>query len=94
MNKAVVTAAITGSIHTPSMSPYLPVTPDEIVAEAVRSHAAGAAVAHIHVRDPETGRLSPRVELYQEVATKIKSKCDIILCIFCGTCCFPFHLLI
>jgi uncharacterized protein (DUF849 family) len=50
MNKVIITAAITGSIHTPSMSPYLPVTPEQIVAETVRSHNAGASAAHIHVR--------------------------------------------
>lgn len=84
MNKAIVTAAITGSIHTPSMSPYLPITTDEIVSEAVRAHEAGAAVAHIHVRDPKTGEPRSDVELYREVAAKIKSKCDIVLCITTG----------
>lgn len=84
MDKVIITAAITGSIHTPSMSPYLPVTPDEIVAEAVRAHDAGAAAAHIHVRDPKTGQPSSDVELYREVVTKIKSKCDIVLTITTG----------
>ncbi len=84
MNKVIITAAITGSIHTPSMSPYLPVTPDEIVAEAVRAHDAGAAAAHIHVRDPKTGEPSSNVELYREVVTRIKSKCDIVLTITTG----------
>jgi uncharacterized protein (DUF849 family) len=84
VNKRIVTAAITGSIHTPSMSPYLPITPDEIANEAVRAWEAGATVAHIHVRDPETGRPSPDVNLYREVAEKVKSRCDIILCITTG----------
>ena len=56
MERMIVTAAITGAIHTPSMSPYLPVTPEQIIDECIASHAAGAAVAHIHVRDPLTGR--------------------------------------
>ena len=56
MSKAIVTAAITGSIHTPTMSPHLPITPQQIADEAVRSWEAGAAVAHIHIRDPETGQ--------------------------------------
>jgi len=84
VNKRIVTAAITGAIHTPSMSPYLPITPDQIVDEAVRAWEAGATVAHIHARDPETGRPSPDVNLYREVAEKVKSRCDIILCITTG----------
>jgi hypothetical protein len=67
MSKAIITAAITGGIHTPTMSPYLPVTPKEIADEAVRACEAGAAVAHIHVRDPETGQPSPSMDLYREV---------------------------
>lgn len=66
------------------MSPYLPITPDQIVDETVRAWEAGATVAHIHVRDPETGRPSPDVNLYREVAEKVKSRCDIILCITTG----------
>ena len=55
MRKVIITAAVTGSIHVPSMSPYLPITPQQIVDEAVRAYEAGAAVAHIHVREPENG---------------------------------------
>ena len=84
MNKRIVTAAITGSIHTPSMSPHLPITPDQIADEAVRACEAGAAVAHIHVRDPQTGRPASDVELYREVATKVKSRSNIVLCITTG----------
>lgn len=84
MEKRIITAAITGSIHTPSMSPYLPITPDQIVDETVRVYNAGAAVAHIHVRDPETGAPTSDVHLYQEVAAKIKSRCNIVLCITTG----------
>jgi uncharacterized protein (DUF849 family) len=58
--KVIITAAITGGIHIPTMSPYLPITPDQIVDECVRAAEAGAAVCHIHVRDPETGRPVPR----------------------------------
>lgn len=84
MSKAVITAAITGSIHTPTMSPYLPITPKEIADEAVRACEAGAAVAHIHVRDPETGVPSPSMDLYREVVTDIKARCNIILCLTTG----------
>ena len=51
----IITCAITGSIHTPTMSPYLPVTPDEIVEQAVAAAEAGAAIIHLHARNPEIG---------------------------------------
>jgi uncharacterized protein (DUF849 family) len=84
MTKRIVTAAITGAIHTPSMSPYLPITPDQIVEETVRAFEAGAAVAHIHVRDPETGAPSSNIDLYRDIASRIKARCNIILCITTG----------
>jgi len=84
MNKRIITAAITGSIHTPSMSPHLPITPEQIADEAVRACEAGAAVAHIHARNPETGQPSADVNLYREIAAQIKSRCNIILCITTG----------
>ncbi len=82
--KAVVTAAITGSIHTPTMSEYLPVTPKQIADEAVRAYEAGAAVCHVHARNPETGMPVPDVNLMKEIITDIKSRCDIIVCITTG----------
>lgn len=84
MSKAVITAAITGSIHTPSMTPYLPITPKQIADEAVRAYEAGAAVAHIHVRDPHTGAPSPSLELFGEVLSEVKSRCNMILCTTTG----------
>lgn len=84
MPKTIITAAITGSIHTPTMSPYLPVTPKQIIDETVRAWEAGAAVAHIHVRDPETGQPSPSIDLYREVVTEIKARCNIIVCLTTG----------
>ena len=84
MSKRIITAAITGAIHTPGMSSHLPITPDEIANEAVRAYEAGAAVAHIHARDPQTGQPSSDVNLYQEIASKVKSRCNIILCITTG----------
>ncbi len=82
--KAVITAAITGSIHTPAMSPYLPITPKQIADEAVAAYEAGAAVAHIHARDPETGRPTPDINLIKEIVTSIKSRCNMIVCITTG----------
>ncbi|MFC1929829.1 3-keto-5-aminohexanoate cleavage protein [Chloroflexota bacterium] len=80
MRKIIITAAVTGNIHTPTMSPYLPLTPDEIVGEAVKAYEAGAAIVHYHVRDPETGRPVVRLELFREIATKIKERCPLVLC--------------
>jgi uncharacterized protein (DUF849 family) len=82
--KAIITAAVTGSIHTPSMSPHLPITPKQIADDAVAAWEAGAAVAHIHVRDPETGRPTADVNLIREAITSIKSRCDMIVCITTG----------
>ncbi|MDD5168343.1 MAG: 3-keto-5-aminohexanoate cleavage protein [Syntrophales bacterium] len=82
--KAVITAAITGSIHTPTMSPYLPITPKEIADEAVRAYEAGAAVCHVHARNPESGIPMPDVNLMKEIITSIKSRCDIVICITTG----------
>jgi len=84
MDKVIVTAAITGSIHVPSMSPYLPIMPQQIADEAVRVYEAGGAVAHIHVRNPETGQPSSDMELFREVVTKVKSKCNMVLCLSTG----------
>ncbi len=79
MDKLIITAAITGSVHIPTMSDYLPITPDQIVEDAVRAHEAGAAIAHIHVRNPENGLPVSDTDLFVEVHSKIKARCDIIL---------------
>jgi len=83
-NKAIITAAITGAVHTPTMSPYLPVTPKQIIDEVLAVHEAGGAVAHIHVRDPETGYPSSDQSLFMEIAQEVKKRCDIILCTTTG----------
>jgi len=67
-NKKVITAALTGAIHTPSMSPYLPITPEQLIEEAVAAHAAGAAVVHLHVRNPENGMPNADQELFRQIA--------------------------
>jgi uncharacterized protein (DUF849 family) len=84
MAKVIVTAALTGGGSTPSMSPYLPITPQQLADEAVRACEAGAAVAHVHVRNPETGQPSSNLEYFREVATKVKSRCNIVLCLTTG----------
>ena len=82
--KVIITAAITGGVHVPSQSPYLPITPDQIVDECVRAREAGAAVAHIHVRDPENGRPVPSMALFRDVAERVKARSDIVLCTTTG----------
>jgi len=84
MSKAIFTAALTGGIHTPTMSPYLPITPDQLAEHAIAAYQAGAAVAHVHVRNPETGMPIPDLDLFGQVLTKVKSKCDMILCTTTG----------
>lgn len=78
-NKIIITAAITGSVHIPTMSDYLPITPDQIVEDAVKAHEAGAAIAHIHVRNPENGLPVSDPELFMEVHSKIKKRCNMVL---------------
>lgn len=78
-NKIIITAAVTGSVHIPTMSDYLPITPDQIVEDAVKAHEAGAAIAHIHVRNPENGLPVSDPDLFMEVCSKIKARCNMIL---------------
>ncbi|MBI4797395.1 MAG: 3-keto-5-aminohexanoate cleavage protein [Desulfarculus sp.] len=82
--KAIITAAVTGSIHTPTMSPHLPVTPEQLIDDILSVHAAGGAVAHLHVRDPQTGRPNADQDLYRRVAEEVRRHCDIILCTTTG----------
>ena len=84
MNKLIVTAALTGAIHTPTMSSHLPITPDEIAEEARRASEAGAAVVHVHARDPETGQPSADSNLFGEILAKIKNRCDAVVCTTTG----------
>ncbi|WP_135505829.1 3-keto-5-aminohexanoate cleavage protein [Roseovarius aestuariivivens] len=84
MSKILITCAITGSIHTPSMSPYLPVTPEEITTQAVEAAEAGAAILHLHARDPETGRPSASPEHFMAFLPRIKQASDAVLNITTG----------
>lgn len=78
-DKTILTCAVTGAIHVPSMSPHLPITPDEIAKEAIAAADAGASIVHIHVRNPETGEPVQDVDLFREVVTEIKSECNAII---------------
>lgn len=66
------------------MSPYLPVNAEQLIEEAVAVHNAGGAVAHVHVRDPETGMPNADQGIYRKIATEVKKRCDIILCFTTG----------
>jgi uncharacterized protein (DUF849 family) len=77
--KVIVTCAVTGAIHTPSMSPYLPVTADEIAQAAIGAAEAGAAVLHLHARDPETGRPDQRPEAFAPFLSRIKQSTNAVL---------------
>ncbi|MEZ5783677.1 MAG: 3-keto-5-aminohexanoate cleavage protein [Rhizobiaceae bacterium] len=82
--KVIITCAVTGSIHTPSMSPYLPVTPEEIADAAIGAAEAGAAVIHLHARDPRTGAPDQSLEAFQPFLGVIKQRVDAVLNITTG----------
>ncbi|MCA1988038.1 MAG: 3-keto-5-aminohexanoate cleavage protein [Desulfarculus sp.] len=82
--KAIITGAVTGSIHTPTMSPHLPVTPEQLIEDIMSVYQAGGAVAHLHVREPETGRPNADQEIYRQVAEEVKRRCDIVICTTTG----------
>ncbi|MBX6320979.1 MAG: 3-keto-5-aminohexanoate cleavage protein [Rhodospirillaceae bacterium] len=72
--KVIITCAVTGAIHTPSMSPYLPVTPEEVADAAVGAAEAGAAIIHLHARDPETGKPDQTPEAFARFLPQIKQR--------------------
>lgn len=83
--KRIITCAITGSIHIPTMSEYLPITPEQIAQNALDAADAGAAVVHIHARDPQTGMPSPDLELFAQILDRIRAKNkDLIICLTTG----------
>ncbi len=84
MTKILITCAITGSIHTPSMSPYLPITPDEITEHALGAAEAGAAILHLHARNPKTGQPSALKEDFMAFLPRLKQASDAVLNISTG----------
>ncbi|WP_395336365.1 3-keto-5-aminohexanoate cleavage protein [Novosphingobium sp. BL-8H] len=84
MSKVIITCAITGGIHTPSMSPYLPVTAQEIADSAVEAAEAGAAIVHLHARNPEDGRPDQRPEAFEPFLRDIKRRSGVVLNITTG----------
>ncbi len=77
--KVIITCAVTGAIHTPSMSPHLPITPQEIADAAVGAAEAGAAIVHLHARDPVDGRPTQDPKYFREFAADIASRCDVVI---------------
>ena len=82
--KVIITCAVTGAIHTPSMTPYLPITPDEIASEAIAAAEAGAAILHLHARDPETGKPDQTPEAFSRFLPRIKQATDAVVNITTG----------
>lgn len=82
--KVIITCAITGAIHTPTMSPYLPITPDEIVADALKAAEAGAAILHLHARNPETGQPDQTPEAFAPFLPRIKQATSAVINITSG----------
>jgi uncharacterized protein (DUF849 family) len=79
MDKVIITCAVTGAIHTPSMSPHLPVTPEEIADAAIGAAEAGAAIVHLHARNPETGRPDQTPEAFKPFLQVIKQRSDCVV---------------
>jgi uncharacterized protein (DUF849 family) len=82
--KVIITCAVTGSVHTPTMTPYLPITPDEIARDSIAAAEAGAAVLHLHARDPKDGRPTPDPGVFMQFLPRIKQNCDAVVNITTG----------
>jgi 3,5-dioxohexanoate:acetyl-CoA acetone transferase len=82
--KVIITCAVTGSIHTPTMTPYLPITPDEIARASIEAAEAGAAIIHLHARDPSNGRPTPSPDVFMQFLPRIKQNSDAVLNITTG----------
>lgn len=83
-SKVVITCAVTGSIHTPTMSPYLPLTPDEVATDAIAAAEAGAAILHLHARDPKDGRPTPNPDVFMQFLPRIKQATNAVVNITTG----------
>ena len=84
MSKVIISCAVTGAIHTPSMSPYLPITPEDIAAQSIAAAEAGAAIIHLHARDPETGEPTPDPAVFMRFLPIIKQSTDAVVNITTG----------
>jgi len=82
--KVIITCAVTGSIHTPTMTPHLPITPKEIADESIAAAKAGAAIIHLHARDPKDGRPTPDPKVFMAFLPEIKAGTDAVINITTG----------
>src|SRR6266702_1791031 len=82
--KVIITCALTGSGHTPSMSPYLPYTVEDVVGQGVAAAEAGAAVLHLHARDPKDGSTSADPKIFAAYASGIRQRSDVVISISTG----------
>ena len=82
--KVIITCAVTGSIHTPSMSPHLPLTPADIAQQSIDAAEAGAAIIHLHARDPADGRPTPAPDMFMQFLPTIRDGCDAVINITTG----------
>jgi uncharacterized protein (DUF849 family) len=83
-DKIIISCAITGSIHTPTMTPHLPITADQIAENAIGAAEAGAAIVHLHARDPKTGRPTPDPEAFMAFLPRIKQASKVVVNITTG----------
>ncbi|CAB1057523.1 hypothetical protein AF1210 [Olavius sp. associated proteobacterium Delta 1] len=83
-NKVIINCAVTGAIHVPSMSPYLPITPEQIAHGAIDAAEAGAATVHLHARNPKTGEPTMDLDLFQIFCQQVHQKSDAVICITTG----------
>ena len=83
-NKVIISCAVTGAIHTPSMSPHLPITPEEIITDSLAAAEAGAAILHLHARNPEDGRPDQTPEGFSPFLSRIKQRSDAVINITTG----------
>src|SRR3569833_3089611 len=80
----IISCAVTGSIHTPTMSPHLPITPAQIARGAIDAAEAGASILHLHARDPKDGRPTPDESVFRQFLPEIKAATDAVINITTG----------
>jgi len=83
-DKVIISCAVTGSVHTPTMSPHQPLTPDQIAGQAIEAAQAGAAILHLHARDPRDGRPTPDPAVFEQFVPRIRAATDAVINITTG----------
>jgi uncharacterized protein (DUF849 family) len=84
MSKVIISCAVTGAVHTPSMSPHLPITPEQIADQAIEAAKAGASILHLHARDPATGKPTPDPDVFMQFLSPIRQSTDAVINITTG----------